>query len=418
MKKNIPILPKVSGVYLFKDAQGKVIYIGKAKNIQKRVSSYFHNYAQDWKVKSLIDDHASVDYILTSNETEALLLEAQLIRDNQPRYNVLLKNGQPFVYIHVTNAEIPALELVRNKKSKGTYIGPFLHKTQARKVYNFLKNTFALNLCNKKIENGCLDYHIGRCAGSCLATFDTAEYLVRLGLALNTLQHDQKTFIKTIKERINHHNAALEFEKSKYLNEYLENADIIFETIRTKFSERKFEHEAYAATTPLPAELQEMTADLRTFLKTDHSIRTIDCFDISHFQSSYLVGACVRFTDGKPDKNNFRRFKIKTLVQQNDYAALQEIVTRRYKDTQNLPDLIVIDGGKGQLSSVRQVLPDATLISLAKREETIFGANLPPEGLKLDNKTPEGRILLALRDYTHHFAISYHRLLRSKNNSI
>lgn len=157
-----------------------------------------------------------------------------------------------------------------------------------------------------------------------------------------------------------------------------------------------------------------INTDLQKFLGFATPVRTVDCFDISHFQSSYLVGSCVRFTDGKPERAMFRHFKIKTLTEQNDYAALQEIIQRRYKNNTDIPDLIVIDGGKGQLSAAQHVLPGAPLVSLAKREETLYGPQFP-QGVRLDLQTNVGRLLIALRDYAHHFAISYHRLKRKKS---
>jgi len=415
---SISSLPKTSGVYLFKDQNDQVIYIGKAKSIQKRVASYFRKSTKDWKVLALIEEHASIDYILTQNETEALLLEAQLIGEHKPKFNVLLKSGQPFVYIMVTkpsDEQLPTLELVRNKQKKGTYVGPFLHKTQARKVYNFLINTFRLFVCNKHIENGCLDYHLDRCSGSCRSNFDREGYVVRLNLALAVLQEDREYFAKAIKSKIAHYNKLLSFEKAHNLYDYLENLEIIFETIKTKFSEEKFNDQEFAVTTPAKhlIEMGEHAGNvLQELLRTKTPVTVIDCFDISHFQSSYLTGACIRFMHGQPDKNNFRRFKIRTLERQNDYAALQEVISRRYKNDP-VPDLILIDGGKGQLSAAKHILPEATIISLAKREETIYG-DLFPEGIKLDIKTDLGRLLIALRDYTHHFAISYHRLRRSR----
>ena len=158
-----------------------------------------------------------------------------------------------------------------------------------------------------------------------------------------------------------------------------------------------------------------LAATVQAFFGAPHPIHTIDCFDISHFQSHYIVGACIRFTDGKPDKNKFRRFKINSLDQQNDYAALQEIVARRYKDDTILPDLVLIDGGKGQLSAAKAIIPHALCASLAKREETIFSDQYP-HGIVLDLHTEVGKLLIALRDYAHHFAISYHRLRRHKDS--
>ena len=191
--------PKLTGVYLFKSATGDIIYIGKAKNLHSRVNSYFQKYATDWKVNQLLDEYDTIDYILTPTETESLLLEAQLVQQYKPKFNVLLKEGQPFLYILFTKEENPKVELVRNKKKKGTYFGPFLQKMPTRKAYKFLMQTFRLNCCNKKISNGCLDYHIGNCAGNCKPDFDTTDYRFRTNLAMDALKNNQDDFIEKIK---------------------------------------------------------------------------------------------------------------------------------------------------------------------------------------------------------------------------
>ncbi len=413
LEKKIPALP---GVYLFKDKDDVVIYIGKAKSLKLRVHSYFQKQKTDWKVNTLLEEYADVDYIVTKNETEASLLEAQLIKQYQPKFNVLLKSGQPFLYILFTNQEFPRIKLVRNKKEKGAYFGPFLEKMKARKVYNFLLKTFRLNVCNKKIEHGCLDYHIDNCAGSCKPDFDAAEYIFRLGLTMDVLKNKHNDFINKIEKKISEYNQQFAFEKAKHLHEYLDNLDAIFHTIGTHYSPQKFADEIFVATTPKPVTTTgnlDLAQKIKDFLHLDGLVHTIDCFDVSHFQSRYLVGSCVRFTDGIPDKNKFRRFSIKTLEQQNDYAALQEIVQRRYKDPDELPDLIIIDGGKGQLNAVQAVLPKAHCGSLAKKEERLYSKHFPG-GIQLDVKTDVGKLIIALRDYAHHFAISYHRLRRSK----
>jgi excinuclease ABC subunit C len=413
LKKLEKTIPKLTGVYLFKDAQGTIIYIGKAKNLHHRVSSYFQKCDTDWKINQLINEYADIEYILTPTETESLLLEAELVQKYKPKFNVLLKDGQPFLYILFTPAELPTIELVRNKKKKGTYFGPFIEKIPARKTFSFLKRTFHLNLCNKKIENGCLDYHIGNCAGNCKPDFDIADYIFRMSLAQQALKNNQEGFIDQIKKQMKKYSAAFEFEKAKRLNEYLQNVDSIFAVLNTNFSADKFATDIFVASAVTPYQDIDTTinTELQKFLGFATPVRTIDCFDISHFQSSYLVGSCVRFTDGKPEKHMFRHFKIKTLTEQNDYAALQEIIARRYRDKGNIPDLIVIDGGKGQLSAAQHVLPNAPLVSLAKREETLYGPQFS-QGIRLDVKTPVGRLFIALRDYAHHFAISFHRKKR------
>lgn len=421
--------PDVPGVYLFKNHTSDIIYVGKAKSLKKRLASYFQDRSGSWKIDNLLREYATIDYILTSNEIEALLLEAQLIHDCQPKYNVVLKDGQPYLYIlfthdnHSADKQFSSMQLVRNKKEQGTYIGPFMHKIPTRRTFRFLAETFKLYLCNKTIENGCLDYHLGLCAGSCKSNFDQDGYRVRLQLAFDTIKHNRKQFIKTIEKQIQIYSNLLEFEKAQQLHEYLQNIDLIFDTLKTKFSEHKFEDQIIAVTTP--KDLQEHKNQLATLLQQllnlPNPVRSIDCFDISHFQSSSLVGSCIRFTDGVPEKNKFRRFMIKTLTTQDDCAALQEIVARRYRNG-DFPDLILIDGGKGQLNAIVPLVPHTLCVSIAKpnkqqnheeKNDRLFYSGTQ-DAIPLDVHSHIGKLLISLRDYAHHFAITYHRTKRSK----
>jgi excinuclease ABC subunit C len=413
----IKTIPKLPGIYIFKDKEGTVIYVGKAKCLQERVSSYFRRQSTDWKVLQLIKEHALIEHIITQSETEALLLEAQLIRTFKPKYNVLLKSGNPFIYILITNQELPKLKLTPTKREKGIYFGPFLNKHKVRAVFEYLIRTFQLSCCSNTIASGCLDYHLGRCAGNCLPTFNQQDYIVRLTVARRLLEGNYEACEALLKEQIRMHNAQLEFEKSKHITEYLKNLAMIFQTLKTGFSETKYTKNINALTTPIEYKIKhpsQALEALQLLLKLKIKPISIDCFDISHFQGSYLVGSCVRFTNGIPDTNNVRRFKIKTLNQQNDYAALQEIVKRRYKNLNNLPDVMLIDGGKGQLNAVKDFFPQVPCMSLAKREETLY-TQTTPQGITLDIQTPLGQLLIALRDYAHHFAVSYHKSLRSRS---
>lgn len=413
-----PQLPALPGVYLFKDKNNQIIYIGKAKNLYKRVQSYFRNQKTDWKVAQLIEEHDMVDHIVTHSESDALLLEAQLISDYKPKFNVLLKSGQPFVYILFTQTEgqLPLMQVVRNKNKKGSYFGPFLHKTDARAVADYLVRTFQLKYCNKTIENGCLDYHLGNCAGTCRKNFDTSAYRMRFELAQDVLKEKDTVFLKKLAQQIAANNAALEFEKAAALSSYIKNFEVIFATIKAKYHDKKYALEVEQAVVAPVVQEDTLPAleELQKLLGLAKLPRTIDCFDISHFQSTHIVGSCIRFTDGKKDPKNFRRFLIKSLKQQNDYAALQEIVLRRYRDRTELPDVIFIDGGKGQRNAIKQFFPEVICVSLAKREELLI-TDTHPEGVPLDLQTPMGRLMIALRDYAHHFAVSYHRLRRKSN---
>ncbi|MBS1987024.1 GIY-YIG nuclease family protein [Candidatus Dependentiae bacterium] len=406
-------LPSQPGVYFFKDKNNTVLYIGKATSLKSRVQSYFARYNSDWKVHALLDEHATVEFVITKTETEAALLEAELIQAHKPKYNILLTSGQPFVYIFISNDELPEPKIVRVKKSKGTYIGPFLYAKHAKGALCYLVETFRLMLCNKKLENGCLDYHLGLCAGSCRGDFNPADYRFRVELALDALQGNQKDFIRKLTKQMQEYSQQLAFEKAKHMRDYLEHLEVIFATLKAKCVAR----EQAVVSAVLPRSYTQQFDDqvglaIQQLLQLDKPAHVIDCFDISHFQSTHLVGSCIRFVGGVPEKNSFRRFKIRTLTEQNDYAALREIVSRRYKSQTDYPDLILIDGGKGQLSAVMPLVPTVSCASLAKREERVFSSKLP-DGVLLDPHTKEGKLLISLRDYTHHFAVRYHRLRRS-----
>ena len=414
MKKNIASLPLLPGIYLFKNNRGTVLYVGKAKSLRKRVASYFQKQETDWKVHALLEETESIDYVLTKTETEALLLEADLVKKYQPKYNVLLKSGDPFLYLLITNEAVPSLKIVRTQKEKGRYFGPFIHKQQARKVYEYLINTFRLYRCTKKIPNGCLDYHLGKCAGSCREQFETTDYLIRLELAIDALEQKRTAFLEKVQAEMQKATKELAFEKARNLHEYALSIDTIFKTLETRFTPHKYAKDVLVhAITELPEPYAVTAQTLQAIFDLPHPPRTIDCFDISHFQSNAIVGSCIRFTDGIPDKHAFRRFKIRTLTVQNDYAALFEIVRRRYKDPFEKPDLVLIDGGKGQRNAVLSLLEETPCLSLAKREEIIFSDNYP-EGFGLDETQPVGKLLIYLRNCAHHFAINYHRTLRSK----
>ncbi|MFC1894493.1 excinuclease ABC subunit UvrC [Candidatus Dependentiae bacterium] len=511
--KNMPALP---GVYLFKK-NDQILYIGKAKNLKRRVSSYFKESSRDLKSDLIVNSCSNIDKIVTKNELEAMLLEAELIRSNMPKFNILLKFGQPFLYLLITSPynALPEIKIVRNKKEKGTYFGPFLEKGSPRKVYNFLTKTFKLNLCKKKIDTGCLEYHIGNCAGNCRIDFDKNKYIKRLELAKIALKKGHKKFLTYLEQKIKESNLNLEFERSKDLHEYYKAFYKVFEVIDTinspdslfksfggkdiwilsenqkalfLFSEKNsaiktkkifslsfglYDEKNYLdyflsyyrsfdcphtilinfdldkdnkilyqdflkqwnkknhnililkpreghflnlvnlATIHAQEEInrqKSLSQSLKKLLKLDIEPHTIDCFDISHKQGHFMVGSCIRFKDGEPDKDNFRRFKIKDVVHQDDCACLQEIVKRRYADKKNIPDLILIDGGKGQLNSILKILPDVQVASIAKKEETVFSKKLVT-GKKLNQHNYSSQILIAIRDYAHHFAISYHRKL-------
>lgn len=518
--EQIKALPVSPGVYLFKDVSRQIVYIGKAKNLRNRVNQYVQRLEIDLKSQLIFEVAVAVDHIVTMTELDALLLEAQLIQNHRPRFNVLLKDGQPFLWLMIAPRlidDLPVLELVRNKKKRGQYFGPFLEKGHARQVHDFLIKTLRLKLCGKKIDGGCLYYHLGSCAGSCRLDFDAQGYRDRMGLAQLALQKGHQKFLQHLRDEIALTNRALQFERSRDLYAHLQAFERVFDALSSKgsgaalyvkkdiwvlscdgselyfFEERDgvlkqreyfyfyvhqdtelhaetikeyflsvyrhrrpahviltnvdfgteaqlfqaflqllhgLDHEPsmqvpheghYAQIMKMAliqveqdrAKRQSLGIALKKLLLLPREPLSIDCFDISHKQGTFMVGACVRFINGKPEPDKFRRFKIKTVDGQNDYASLREIVARRYSSGEDIPDLILIDGGKGQLHAVDDLFPGVEFAALAKREETVFSGRIP-DGKVLDKQTFAGQVLIALRDYTHHFAISYHRMLAAQ----
>jgi excinuclease ABC subunit C len=414
IKETLQLLPALPGVYIFKDIHNAVIYIGKARSLKTRVRSYFKKtFSLDPRIETLRDDINQIEYIPTKNETEALLLEAELVKNFQPKYNILLKDGQPLLYLVITNDLLPEFKIVRNKNIQGTYFGPFIKKIPVRKIHSFLSKTFRLKLCNKKIAHGCLQYHMGNCVGACKADFDREEYFFRLELVKKILAGNYEQFSASLENKIKEYNKQLAFEKSHKLHQYIENLDHIIQTVKLHFSVQKYAPFIELATLQDSFIPDAATAGtIKNFLGLERDAHVIDCFDISHTQGQHMVGSCVRFHDGIPIKNKFRRFKIKTLDQQNDYAALAEIVSRRYKRKIDYPDLMIIDGGKGQLHAIEQLNFPIECASIAKREERVFSKKYP-QGKLLDIHSDIGKLIIRLRDYAHHFAISYHRKKRS-----
>lgn len=510
MDKNVQAalraLPHTPGVYIFKTNIDEILYIGKAKDLHNRCSSYLSPKADDLKGITIASSASNFEHIPTPTELAALLLEAKLIQHHRPPLNVLLKDGQPFLYFLITQEELPRLLVARNKKQKGAYFGPFVEKGPIRSLHTFLLKTFRLETCTRKMQNGCLRYHMGICAGTCLPSFDLTHYKERLHLVKKLLARGNREVFDEIDRLIAHHNENMEFEISQKLvtaKQNLENflankssvldinnsldqftsrhlwivhnnhiflldekklkftilytflaePDELVDTylatyyqqhqppreillnqdaadvslIKSFLSTRwNLENTPYISSAPSShlehimrlAELyvinkslitSESTKELQNFLHLQTPPHIIDCFDISHTQGQNIVGSCVRFIDGAPDKSACRKFIIRSLTNQNDYAALQEIVSRRYKGADELPNLVLIDGGKGQLNAVNAIFYAVQTASIAKREERIFASTLPPEGKLVNKRSKAGKTLMAIRDYAHHFAISFHR---------
>lgn len=506
-------LPEEPGCYVFKDAKNIILYVGKAKNIKKRVTSYFQKNLTDEKTRQLVKRIEHIDYIVTSNEVEALLLENSLIKKHQSKYNINLKDSKQYAYLEITNEEYPRLIVLRDKTlAKGQIYGPFVSGTARMELQQFLIKTFKLRTCKKLPPRACLRHHLGICSAPCIAAISKNEYeedLAQVAAILKGKTSQAKKKILAKMEKAAKKEAFEQAQKYKeqaealtWLEEkqhvqrkkaeediinYYEDKNKIYIvkfTVRKGLLEEKqnyvFEktinwYESFitnyytdnippkeiilpkkiseAAQTYISLQAQrkititipekgtkkallqlakknimyehfkgeERLKDLQEQLMLQEEPRIIECFDVSHLSGTNNVASMVQFKNGKPNKNNYRRYKLSIEIN-DDYEHMHEVVYRRYKrllyERAELPKLIVIDGGKGQLGAGLQALRDLGLklpiIALAKKEEEIY---LPEEDKPLRlQRTAKGLLLLReIRDEAHRFAITYNRLLRKKS---
>lgn len=516
LKPKIANLPTKPGVYFFKTTRGKILYIGKAKSLKKRVSSYFTKTHED-KTALLVREIRDIDFIATDNEVEALILEARLIRQHRPQYNIDLKDGTRYAYLKITNEEYPRLLTVRKReKDRARYYGPFTDGTARESSARLLRTIFKVRTCGTKLpKNVCLQYFIGNCEAPCVQKVARNVYMNNIAKMSSILAGRSRSVVKLLEQEMKKFSARKLYELAKlrrdqisslnkfkqrqkiaihktYIEDVLNYLEIGDEVYLQLFrgdkggvsGKQEFVFDAqpgvvesfirqYYSTNEIPdvllvprrlkdhelmeayltkskgkkvrvsipfrgnkkklldlvyknivlATKQEDRAlvNLRDHLNLSGIPYVIECFDVSTIQGNYNVGSMVQFRGGVPDKSNYRKFKIRTVNQQDDFASMAELVNRRYtrlkREKRDLPNLIVIDGGKGQLNAAWQELQELNLhipiIGLAKREEEIYRIEAE-KPLKLSKKEPGLMMLQQVRDEAHRFAISYHRLLRKK----
>ena len=505
--------PETPGCYLFRDTAQKIIYVGKAKNLKKRLKSYLQKRQIDPKTSSLIRHIDSVSLIITDTEVEALILENTLIKKHQPKYNINLKDAKTYAFIQLTGEEFPRLLIARQKQGDGRYFGPFVSALERDHVLQFLNRTFALRTCKKLPKKSCLRFHLRLCDGPCIGTISKEEYHKKIRNVRFILSGRSKELIRKLNQEMAIQSQRFDFEKALVLRDqitaiqhlqehqkmqrqrtydediinylikegmvYLMVFNIYKGTLSTKnefvFSDTPdFLEEfivQYYSENQIPSEVivpQKLSESLTLFLsyKRKKKIRIIvpkkaakkqlldlvqkniestffgdiakveelqkklnlqelptiiECFDISHLSGTSMVGSMVQFRNAKADKTNYRRFRIRTVEGINDAAAIAEVVRRRYTRLQqqheSLPQLIIIDGGIGQLNSAVHELQTLGLkipiISIAKQYEEIYlpGASEP---ICLHKKDKALLFIRQIRDEAHRFAIAYNRLLRKK----
>jgi excinuclease ABC subunit C len=424
LKEQVRRLPDRPGVYLMKDRLGRIIYVGKAKSLKRRVSSYFQpsrafTSRQQPKIRALIEMIASFDTIEVKSEPEALLLEGKLIKQWRPRYNTDFTDDKRFLLVRVDPAEeMPRFRLTRVKKDdRSRYFGPFAHSGLLRKTLAQMRRQFGILLNDttpRKLPDGTWQLYddVRRELYSFPDAVSTEDYRQRVDKACAFLEGKSREWLETLRAEMTAAAAKQAFEKAAELR------DVVFALEETLAKTRRFER-----TDPTrPAGNDEALRALQQALGLAGPPRTMECFDISHISGTFVVASMVHFADGRPDKDHYRRFQIKSFIGNDDFRAMEEVVGRRYRrlaeERKPFPDLVVIDGGRGQVGAALKAfvglecMPPA-IIGLAKKHETvIFPDERAPLRLPLDH--PGLQLLQRLRDEAHRFANTYNADLRSK----
>ena len=528
-------LPNLPGVYQYYDANETMLYVGKAKNLKKRVSSYFTKNHENGKTRVLVKKIATIKHIVVDTETDALLLENNLIKKYQPRYNVMLKDDKTYPWICIKKERFPRVFLTRRVVKDGSeYFGPYTSIKTAKALLDLIKELYMLRTCNfdlskEKIEAGkfkvCLEYHLGNCKGPCDAFQEESDYIEDVKAIRNIIKGNFKESLERLKELMHGFASKMEFEeaqkikekvdllanyqaKSTVVNPSINNVDVFSvisdesygyvnffkiangaiiqshtSEIKKKLDESdkellelaiieirsRFNSNSKEIYTPFVVNVgddikvtvpklgdkkrivdlsirnaryfrqdrfkqlkivdpdrhvKRIMAQMKKDLRLKEEPRHIECFDNSNIQGTHPVAACVVFKDGKPSKKEYRHYNIKTVIGPDDFASMEEVVFRRYKrlltENEPLPQLIIIDGGKGQLSSALKSLDilglrgKIAIVGIAKRLEEIYYPD-DPVPLYLDKKSESLKIIQFLRNEAHRFGITFHRNKRSKS---
>lgn len=462
LQKKLHSVPHKPGVYLMRDRLNRVIYVGKAKDLRKRLSSYFtpsRKRMADLKTRALIQSIWDFDIHEVRNEPESLLLEGKLIKEFRPKYNVSFRDDKRFLMLKVHPEEpFPRFQLARMRKDDGArYFGPFAHSGALRSTLNWMAREFGLRTCRPLTPTEhdykhCNDDVIKNCSAPCVGKVSAEEYGDRVEKACRFLEGHSKELVKELEGEMQKAAAALDFERAAHLR------DMLVDFRKTLKPVRRF-----VRGRGVPSKNIDPLADveeLKEILRMDVAPLVMECFDISNISTTHCVASMVRFKNGAPDNANYRRYRIKSVAGQNDFASMAEVVRRRYArilleakeavpdavdDSQEsplevmrrvgegiegkatgkkgrryvrLPDLVIVDGGKGQLSSAvkelaRLGLHELPIIGLAKEHEEIYRPG-HSEPIIVPHDRGALRLLQRIRDEAHRFANGYHQLLMKK----
>ncbi len=420
-------LPTTPGVYLMKDALDRVIYIGKAVNLRSRVSSYFSQQAaEDRRTADLVREIHHIDHIDTDSEVDALLLEARLVKDIQPRFNQELKDDKTFPYLQIrTGEDFPRVEFTRTPLQKGVKLyGPFTSAKKLRGTIAILQKIFRFRNCSLDIDEGderwrwfrpCLLASINQCTAPCNLRISKEDYKKDIKRLRMFLDGKKDKLLREMRAEMQEASAERKFEKAARIRDEI----ALLESLNLRGN-----LEDHAQPEAFYVDPKKGLAGLKKVFKLPEVPRVIEGMDIAHLQGGETVASLVQFIDGLPFKHGYRRYQIRTVEGVDDFASMREVVSRRLRrlehDGQPFPDVLLIDGGKGQLSAALEAMrilgienPPFT-ISLAKREEEVYVPG-EEEPIRLSRHSFGLRLLQYVRDEAHRFAQHYHHLLRRKS---
>ncbi len=428
---DLSAIPHTPGVYLMRDRTGKILYIGKARDLAKRVASYFLDRADHTaKIAALVATINHIDYIPTASEREALIVEQRLINRLQPHFNSMWKDDKSYPHVKLTwKEDFPRLFLTRKIARDGSrYFGPYPNVMPLRNLLRYIwkQHMFPLRPCHYEFSEKnplplekakqCLYYHTKECPAPCVGRISTADYREIAKSAELFFKGDFRRLIETWKKELGEASSAQDYERAATLRDNV----AALEHMNERVTLRQIEADDIGERIDRSRGITELQRALNLKRPPVH----MECFDISHFQGTETVASMVVFERGEPKKSDYRKFKIKTVTGIDDFASMGEVVGRRYRRLRDeglaLPDLILIDGGKGQLSAaqsaIRKVLDSSRIppmASLAKREEELF---LPDQSTSvvLPKDSVALHLVQRIRDEAHRFAITFHRLRRGK----
>jgi excinuclease ABC subunit C len=417
--------PAAPGVYIMKDAQGRVLYVGKAKNLRNRAGHYFTKAArEDMRTSDLVKLIADVDFLPADSEVDALLLEARLVKDIQPRFNVELKDDKSFPYLQIRMREdYPRVEFTRTPRRRGVKLyGPFTSAKSLRAAIQVLQRIFKFRTCTLDIKSEdqrwrwfrpCILHSIHQCTAPCNFRVTKEEYRRQIRRLRMVLEGKKARLLKEMETEMTEASAAQRYEKAARLRDEIQALQNL--GLRGDV-DKDVQPEVFQI------EPKKGLIGLRKVLGLPKTPRTIEGVDIAHLGGNETVASLVSFIDGLPFKPGYRRYRIRTVAGVDDFASIREVVSRRFdrldREEQVFPDILLIDGGKGQLGAALEVFrvlgrEPPCLISLAKREEEVYSVDRA-EPLRLSRHAAALRLLQYIRDEAHRFAQHYHHILRRK----